>query len=115
LPKKNVPEVERRRWKRVPVDVRVKVLVAEGNGQEVVHGRSLVIGEGGMGVMLTRELPKGTTAMLVFSLPGEKSERSLRALLKYRKGFHCGFEFGDITAEQQRQLRSFCVQAEKKG
>ncbi|MGA2990454.1 MAG: PilZ domain-containing protein [Candidatus Korobacteraceae bacterium] len=116
MPKTNTPQVtERRRWKRVPVDVRVKLLIAEGNGEKVIHGRSTVIAEGGMGVTLTRELPKGTVATLVFSLPGEKAERSFQALLKYRSGFHCGFEFTGITPEQQRELRSFCMQTAKKG
>jgi c-di-GMP-binding flagellar brake protein YcgR len=115
LPKKNTPQgIERRRWKRVPVDVRVKVLTG-GNGEKVIHGRSMVISEGGMGVTLTQELPKGTVATLVFNLPGEKAERSFRARVQYRSGFQCGFEFTDITTELQGELRSFCIRAVKKG
>jgi c-di-GMP-binding flagellar brake protein YcgR len=95
------------------MDVRVKVLIASEDGNKVIYGRSVVISEGGMGVTLPRELSKGTAARLVFSLPGEAGERSLQALLKYRSGFHCGFEFTGITAKQLRELRSFCVPAEK--
>jgi len=116
MPKTNTTTgAERRRWKRVPLDVRVKLLLAEADGVKVIHGRSTVISEGGMGVTLTRELPKGTLATLVFTIPGEKEERSMPSRLTFRSGFGCGFEFVEITADQRRELRAFCAQAGKQG
>ena len=114
MPKTNASRgSERRRWKRVPLDVRVKLLIAAADGIKVIHGRSTVLSEGGMGVTLTRELPKGTLATLVFTIPGEADERSLKSRLTYRSGFRCGFEFADVTAGELRELRAFCVQAGK--
>jgi len=111
MPKTNTTNgAERRRWKRVPLDVRVKLLLAEADGVKVIHGRSTVISEGGMGVTLTRELPKGTLATLVFTLPGETQERSMRSQLTYRSGFGCGFEFTEVTAEERRRFRVYCAQ-----
>jgi len=106
---------ERRRWKRVPLDVRVKLLIVEEGREKVIHGRSTVISEGGMGVTLSRELAKNTVATLVFALPGEAGERTVQARLTYRSGFHCGFEFAGVAAGKQRELRAFCAQAGKKG
>jgi c-di-GMP-binding flagellar brake protein YcgR len=114
MSKTNAPHgSERRRWKRVPLDVRVKLLIVEEGRDKVIHGRSTVISEGGMGVTLPRELQKNTIATLVFTLPGETSERTMQAKLTYRSGFHCGFEFAGVTAGKQRGLTAFCAQAGK--
>jgi c-di-GMP-binding flagellar brake protein YcgR len=102
--------VKDRRWKRVPLDVRVKVIVVEDEREIVIHGRSTQISEGGMGTTLTHEVPKGTVATLIFKLPGN-DERALPAEVKYRNGFRCGFEFLGISAPQRKELRSFCIHA----
>ncbi len=77
----------------MPLDVRVKAIIMENERKTVVHGRSAQLSEGGMGVTMTREMPKGTVATLIFKLPGDEDERTLLAEVKYRSGFRCGFEF----------------------
>lgn len=98
----------RRRWKRIPLDVRVKILISTESGEEVIHGRSQVISEGGMGITLTREVPKGTVVVLTFKLPGQDVEQVIGAELKYRTGFRCGFEFRGVLPNQRQELQSFC-------
>ena len=91
--------VKDRRWKRVPLDVRVKAVIMEDERKTVIYGRSAQLSEGGMGVTMTREMPKGTIATMIFKLPGEQDERVLQAEVKYRSGFRCGLEFLGISAE----------------
>ena len=103
--------VKDRRWKRVPLDVRVKAVVMEDGRKTVIYGRSSQISEGGMGVTMTREMPKGTVATLIFKLPGEQNERVLQAEVKYRSGFRCGLEFLGISLQTRKELLRFCTQA----
>jgi len=65
-----------RRWKRVPLDVRVKAVIEDDGHKTVVHGRSFQISEGGMGVTMTREIRKGTAVTLIFKLPGALCRQS---------------------------------------
>jgi len=96
---------------RVPVDVRVKAIIIENERETVVHGRSVQLSEAGMGVTMTREMPKGTVATLIFKLPGNPAECTLQAEVKYRKGFSCGFEFLGISAPTRKELLHFCMLA----
>ena len=103
--------VKDRRWKRVPLDVRVKAVIMENDRKTVIYGRSAQLSEGGMGVTMTREMPKGTIATMIFKLPGEQDERVLQAEVKYRSGFRCGLEFVGISLKMRKELLRFCTQA----
>ena len=103
--------IKDRRWRRVALDVRVKAVIVEDERKTVVHGRSTQLSEGGMGVTMTREMPKGTVATLVFKLPGDADERTLQAEVKSRKGFRCGFEFLDISSQTRKELLYYCMRA----
>ena len=96
---------------RVPLDVRVKAIIIENECETVVHGRSAQLSEGGIGATMTREMPKGTVATLIFKLPGDEAERMLQAEVKYRSGFRCGFEFLGVSAQTRKELLYFCMQA----
>ena len=98
-----------RRWRRVPIDVRVKAIIMEDGHKTVVYGRSAQLSEGGIGVTMTREMPKGTVATLVFKLPGDADERTLQAEVKYRNGFRCGFEFLGMSAQARKDFLYFCM------
>jgi len=100
-----------RRWTRAPLDVRVKAVIVEDEQETVIYGRSAQLSEGGIGVTMTREMPKGTIATLIFKLPGEENERVLEAEVKYRNGFRCGLEFLGISAQTRKQLFRSCLQA----
>jgi len=102
--------IKDRRWKRVPLDVRVKAVIMENEHKTVIYGRSAMLSEGGMGVTMTREMPKGTVATLIFKLPGEDDERTLQAEVKYRNGFRCGLEFLGLSVQTRTELLRFCLQ-----
>lgn len=103
-----------RRWRRFPIDVRVKILVSAEAGEAVVHGRSRSISEGGIGVTLTRELSKGTLVTLVFRLPEQTVDQTFQAELAYRTGFSSGFEFRGLLPGQREQLRLYCASAKER-
>jgi c-di-GMP-binding flagellar brake protein YcgR len=107
----SIKETKDRRWKRVPLDVRVKAIIVQDERKTVVYGRSIQLSIGGMGVTMTREMPKGTVATLIFKLPGDEDERTFEAEVRYRKGFRCGFEFLMISAQTRQELLRFCMQA----
>jgi c-di-GMP-binding flagellar brake protein YcgR len=97
---------------RVPLDVRVKAVIMENDAETVVHGRSTQLSEGGIGATMTREMAKGTVATLIFKLPGDEDERTLKAEVRSRKGFRCGFEFLAISEQTRKELLYFCMQGE---
>ncbi len=94
----------------MPLDVRVKAVLLESEHTTIVHGRSAQLSEGGIGVTMTREMPKGTIATLIFKLPGDEDERTLLAEVKYRSGFRYGFEFLGISPQTRKELLNFCTQ-----
>ena len=105
------PSTERRRSKRVLLDVRVKAVIRENVHKTVVYGRSAQVSADGIGVTMTREIPKGTVATLIFKLPGDQCDRTLLAEVRYRNGFRCGFEFLEISPLSRNELVEFCMQA----
>ena len=102
-----------RRWRRVPLDVRVRAVILENEHQTVIYGRSAQLSLGGMGVTMTREIPKGTIVTLMFKLPGDEAEHVLQAQVRYRSGFRCGLEFLDISAQTHKELMRFCMQSSR--
>ena len=66
-----------------------------------------------MGVMLTRELPKGAIATSVLRLLGQTVDHSLQAELRYRSGFGIGFEFRGLVPNQREELACYCATTEE--
>ena len=101
------PRLASRRYPRFKLDIRVRVVVVDDSRSEVIHARSTHIAAGGLGLMLTKELERGTIAVLEFTLPNEDEFR-LRSELRYRSGFKCGFQFLEISREERARLRDYC-------
>jgi len=64
------------------------------------------LSEAGIGILIAAELKVGEVAGLNFSLPGGLPWE-LRAVLRYRRGYHYGFEFLSLTGEQQEWLKAY--------
>jgi hypothetical protein len=73
--------------------------------KESINGRCRHIGEGGMGAVLAGELPSNELVMLDFSLPGAKEPLHMRAAVRFRHGFHHGFEFLTVSPSQLELIR----------
>jgi c-di-GMP-binding flagellar brake protein YcgR len=79
-----------------------------------IRGRCSDIGHGGMGAVLTEELPPGEVLSLEFGLPAASTPEQLavRAIVRYRQGFVHGLEFIGLSTEQQSAIDGFCLDLE---
>ena len=94
-----------RRFRRFPADIRVSVEVFRSQGSASFWGRSIELGEDGIGATLTGEVEPGEVASMELSLPGTSLPLRMRALTRYRDGLRHGFEFLALTEEQHELLR----------
>ncbi len=93
-----------RRFNRYKLDIRVNI-TRELDGKETFTGRCRHLGEGGLGAVLAGELPVGDTVTLEFTLPGHQQAMHMRAVVRYRHGFHHGFEFLTLGLAQLEIIR----------
>ena len=94
-----------RRFNRYKLDIRVSITRAVDGKQEVLSGRCRHLGEGGLGAVLAGELPVGESVALEFTLPGQREAMHMRAAVRFRHGFHHGFEFLTLGLAQLETIR----------
>ena len=99
-------ERRRRRHPRFRGDFHVAVTILLGNRYQEVEGHCRDLSEAGIGIVLATELNVGEVASLGFTLPG-MSPWELRAVLRFRRGYHYGFEFLSLPVEKQETLRAY--------
>ncbi len=58
-----------------------------------------------MGAVLAGELPATELVGLEFTLPGHKDPLRMRAAVRFRHGFHHGFEFLTVAPAQLELIR----------
>jgi len=95
-----------RRWKRVKVDVRVKLRRWEDPEDSATVVRTFEMSEGGMSVYASETLEMGTQLMAEFSVHGAEPLR-VRAVVRNRRGFRCGVEFVDLDLRQAAEIRRY--------
>jgi len=97
-----------RRYARYSLDVRVSVKVFRPQAPIELWGRSIELGQDGIGITLTGQLEPGEVATLELSLPGGATPLKLRALVRYRDGLRHGFEFLARDATQHELILRSC-------
>lgn len=106
--KKTVGRDWKRRFARYRIDLPIKVTVLRESGYEEIHGRCGDIGEGGLGAVLSTEVPKGE--VVTFEVLGPSGELlSGRCVTRFRKGLLHGFEFFGLSVEQRSLVGSLCM------
>lgn len=55
-------------------------------------------------MLIAAELTLGEVASLVFSIPGVAGSLEVRGVLRYRRGYHYGFEFLSLSRQQAEIL-----------
>jgi len=82
----------------------IVTLLADGRYERLdAHCKDL--SQAGIGVLLAAELTSGEVVSLSFTLPGLAQSWELRGVLRHRRGYHYGFEFLSLTAEQEGILK----------
>jgi hypothetical protein len=97
----------RRRHSRYRCDFRVTVNYLLGNQYQKLEGQCRDLSQAGIGILLAADLNIGEVCGLTFSLPGSAAPRLLRAVIRYRCGYHYGFEFLSLTAEEHEAMESY--------
>jgi hypothetical protein len=78
-----------------------------GDHYQKLEGHCRDLSEAGIAILLATELNVGEVAGLSFSLPGSALPWEVRAVVRYRRGYHYGFEFLALTNEHQASLKSY--------
>jgi len=101
-----------RRWKRIKVDVRVKLRRWDEPEENATIVRTFEMGEGGMSVYASELLEIGTELMAEFSIQAGGPPLQVRAVVRNRRGFRCGVEFVDLDLRQAAEIRRYLGAAE---
>jgi hypothetical protein len=97
-----------RRYPRYSLDVRVSARVFRPGAPVELWGRSIEMGQDGIGVTLTGQLEPGEVATLELTLPASATPLRLRGLVRYRDGLRHGFEFLARDAVQHELILRTC-------
>lgn len=90
-----------RRVPRFPLAVPADVTVLRSGIPYSIPGRSLTLGERGVGLVVAGELHPGDSVGIEFRLPDSGGPFRLKAIVRYQALLHCGLEFVSLTSEQQ--------------
>jgi c-di-GMP-binding flagellar brake protein YcgR len=97
-------DAPRRRWKRVKVDIRVRLRGWEAPEEAVSVVRTYELSEGGMSVYASETLEQGTVLLVEMALPNTPRALRIKAVVKNRRGFRCGMEFVELPASERSEL-----------
>jgi hypothetical protein len=96
-----------REFQRFHFDQRVTVKADVENKQVTTHGRTSDISDRGVGTVIPEPLQLGTHATVEINLGGD-SKLVIPSVLRYRRGFHHGFEFLGVTPSQVDTIHRAC-------
>lgn len=97
----------RRRHPRYRADFRSTVSYLAANDYRKFEGHCSDLSESGVGMLVATDMNNGEVVGLSFCLPGSKVTWELRAVVRYRRGYHYGFEFLSLTADQGESLKAY--------
>lgn len=90
---------------RYKLTVPAEVTVLRSGMPENVPGRTVELGEGGIGVVVASRLLLGESVRVEFLLPHTTSPVRATAVVRYQRELCCGLQFVRLPAEQQSTIR----------
>src|SRR3984893_8376923 len=96
--------VNSRRFPRFPLSIPAEVTILRSGGPLSIPGRTVTLGERGLGVVLAGEVHPGDSVNLDFNLPDFGGRLQLQAVVRYQALLKCGLEFQSLTPQQQRLI-----------
>jgi hypothetical protein len=103
------PPVARRLVPRRRLAVPVSVTVLRSGVPDAVPGRTIEVGEGGVGAVLAAELFPGELVGVEFHLP-ESGFVLAKARVCYQERLRCGLQFLAIPADQREMLGAWALE-----
>jgi TonB family protein len=100
----------RRGVPRFHVQVPLDVTILRSGFPDTVPGRSINLGERGIGAVLATELRAGESVGIEFQLPLVNGLLRTRALVRHQDKLRCGLEFIGLSPEQQTMIRQWTRQ-----
>jgi len=97
-----------RRFPRFALDVRVQVKMFQDGEFRTCWGRSVELGQDGIGATLTGTLKAGEIVTLEIPLPLAPYPMKVRAIVRYCQGLRYGFEFLTMDGEQRDTIERVC-------
>jgi TonB family protein len=90
---------------RYKLSVPLDLTVLRSGIPDNVPGRTLEIGEGGMGVVVASQLLLGESVRVEFLLPHTNSPVKATAVVRYQRELCCGLQFIRLPLEQRSAIR----------
>lgn len=99
---------QKRRYPRYPMDARIQLSVFRNGSTLAIWGRTNEIGQDGIGATLTESLEIGEVVSMEFPIPVAPFQMRVRAIVRYARGFRCGFEFLILSEDLRQTLCRTC-------
>lgn len=90
---------------RYKLTVPADITVLRSGVPESIPGRTLEIGEGGLGLVIACQLLLGESVRVEFLLPHTTTPVRATAVVRYQRELCCGLQFIRLPAEQQSIIR----------
>lgn len=103
----------RRRWARYRMSFPVTITVLTGADYSRQEAHCKDLSEAGIGLLLAAEHNPGEVVSLQFCPPGARQGWEVRAVLRHRRGYHYGFEFLSLDAQQSSFLKTYLQDLER--
>lgn len=98
-------QTSQRKVPRYKLTVPLDLTVLRSGIPENIPGRTLELGEGGMGAVIASQLLLGESVRVEFFLPHTNSPVRATAVVRYQRELCCGLQFVRLPAEQQSIIR----------
>ena len=101
------PPTTRRRYPRYEIETELSASIL-GVVRREMRGRSLNINEGGIAGVFATGWDVGVSVNLQFSVPVATTPVRVRGVVRNRAGYRYGFEFVELTPQQQETISRTC-------
>lgn len=93
-----------RRWRRLHLDLPIRVIVHRPSKTSVIVGRGNELNEGGMALTAGVELNPGDETEIEFTPPYSGVPIRIRGVVRNRTGYRYGMEFVAEDAQESEQV-----------
>ena len=97
-----------RRNPRYKLDVRVRLIIRNDKGNQVIHGRGTDISETGMAIFVPHQLSVEDRAEMEFTLPYSRQPQRVIVHVRNRSGYRYGVEFMTLSMPQRDEIIKTC-------